>query len=77
MDYGSEFTVKVGETELGKVNTKVENKKCTKDVLSEAIAEGYVDSVIYKESGPATITVTGSTGSQYLSRIWVTKYQEE
>ena len=78
MDYGSEFTVRAGATELGKVTTEGtsingDNKKCTKTVLAEAIAEGHVDSVTYTGSGPAEITVTGS---QYLSRIWVTEYQE-
>ena len=74
MDYGSEFTVKNGETEIGKATTlNSGSKKCTKTELSEAISEGYVAFVTYTGTDAATLSITGK---EYLSRFWVTKYEE-
>ena len=81
MDYGGNYSVtsKVGDADAVSVGTgtvstlgTVGNKKCTKSTLAEAITEGNITSVTYTGSEAALITVTGN---QYLSRIWVEKYE--
>lgn len=74
MDYGSDHTVKNGEDTIGTASTKGTkgNGKCTKTTLEEAITEGNVSYVTYTGSDATTLSITGS---QYLSRFWVVKYE--
>lgn len=71
MDYGSDHTVKNGEDTIGVAST-LGSGKCTKTSLEEAITEGYVSYVTYTGSDATTLSITGS---QYLSRFWVAKYE--
>ena len=71
MDYGSDHTVKNGEETVGTAST-LGSGKCSKTSLEEAIAEGYVSYVTYTGSDATTLSITGS---QYLSRFWVAKYE--
>jgi len=71
MDYGSDHTVKNGEETVGTAST-LGSGKCSKTSLEDAITEGYVSYVTYTGSDATTLSITGS---QYLSRFWVVKYE--